>query len=135
MNLVSACSVAPDPIVGPRAPSGSITALDVAPYCRRWRQRPATLAPTLHRKCDSSGRWVAPIEPGSWHGLDGDRRLALRRIRERGGVPWLTASKLPEPWRFKPFGGEEDTRAALPTASARRRARRSTSTRANSMEG
>jgi uncharacterized protein YcbX len=31
-----------------------------------------------------------------WHGLDGDRRLALRRIGDRGGFPWLTASKLPE---------------------------------------
>src|SRR4029077_286339 len=31
-----------------------------------------------------------------WHGLDGDRRLAFRRIDDRGGFPWLTASKLPD---------------------------------------
>ncbi|HWW94286.1 MAG TPA: MOSC N-terminal beta barrel domain-containing protein, partial [Vicinamibacteria bacterium] len=31
-----------------------------------------------------------------WHGLDGDRRLAFRRADDRGGFPWLTASKLPE---------------------------------------
>ena len=30
-----------------------------------------------------------------WHGLDGDRRLAFRRADDRGGFPWLTASKLP----------------------------------------
>ena len=31
-----------------------------------------------------------------WHGLDGDRRLAFRRIDDRSGMPWLTASKLPD---------------------------------------
>jgi len=31
-----------------------------------------------------------------WHGLDGDRRLAFRRMDDRSGMPWLTASKLPE---------------------------------------
>src|SRR3954469_15580273 len=45
-----------------------------------------------------------------WHGLDGDRRLALRRLDERGGFPWLTASKLPELILYAPRGGE-----ALPT--------------------
>ena len=29
-----------------------------------------------------------------WHGLDGDRRLAFRRMDDRSGFPWLTASKL-----------------------------------------
>ncbi len=37
-----------------------------------------------------------------WHGLDGDRRLAFRRIGDRGGFPWLTASKLPELILFGP---------------------------------
>lgn len=37
-----------------------------------------------------------------WHGLDGDRRLALRRVDDRGGFPWLTASKLPELILFAP---------------------------------
>jgi len=34
-----------------------------------------------------------------WHGLDGDRRLAFRRMddtdKDRSGFPWLSASKLP----------------------------------------
>lgn len=30
------------------------------------------------------------------HGIEGDRRLALRRMDDRGGLPWLTAGKLPE---------------------------------------
>lgn len=38
-----------------------------------------------------------------WHGLAGDRRLAFRRIGETNGFPWLTASKLPELIRFKPY--------------------------------
>ena len=37
-----------------------------------------------------------------WHGLDGDRRLAFRRVEDRGGFPWLTASKLPELILFAP---------------------------------
>ena len=37
-----------------------------------------------------------------WHGLDGDRRLAFRRANDRGGFPWLTASKLPELILFVP---------------------------------
>lgn len=37
-----------------------------------------------------------------WHGLDGDRRLAFRRIEDRGGFPWLSASKLPELILFAP---------------------------------
>ena len=37
-----------------------------------------------------------------WHGLDGDRRLAFRRADARGGMPWLTASKLPELILFAP---------------------------------
>jgi hypothetical protein len=49
-----------------------------------------------------------------WHGLDGDRRLAFRRIDERGGVPWLTASKLPDIVLFAPQR-REDGQEALPT--------------------
>jgi uncharacterized protein YcbX len=30
-----------------------------------------------------------------WHGLEGDRRLAFRRIDDRSGFPWLSAGKLP----------------------------------------
>ncbi|HME31523.1 MAG TPA: MOSC N-terminal beta barrel domain-containing protein, partial [Terriglobales bacterium] len=31
-----------------------------------------------------------------WYGIEGDRRLAFRRVDDRSGMPWLTASKLPE---------------------------------------
>jgi uncharacterized protein len=37
-----------------------------------------------------------------WHGIDGDRRLAFRRMDDRSGFPWLTASKLPELLLFSP---------------------------------
>src|SRR5260370_24599013 len=67
-----------------------------------------------------------------WHGLDGDRRLAFRRINDRSGFPWLSAGKVPALVPFfilipppaptpgraegKPFQGEEaqggGTRAA-----------------------
>jgi hypothetical protein len=50
-----------------------------------------------------------------WHGLDGDRRLALCRIDERGGFPWLTASKLPGLVLFTPQRREGGNGEALPT--------------------
>ena len=40
----------------------------------------------------------------SWHGIEGDRRLAFRRLTDKSGFPWLTASKLPELLLYKPFG-------------------------------
>jgi uncharacterized protein YcbX len=47
-----------------------------------------------------------------WHGLDGDRRLALRRINDRSSFPWLSASNLPDLIRFTPVsrkdGGQGD---------------------------
>src|SRR5258707_120547 len=42
-----------------------------------------------------------------WHGLDGDRRLAFRRIDDHGGFPWLTASKLPDLLLFAPLRRED----------------------------
>lgn len=50
-----------------------------------------------------------------WHGLDGDRRLAFRRIEDHGGMPWLTASKLPELLRYVPQRTENGARQDLPT--------------------
>jgi len=50
-----------------------------------------------------------------WHGIDGDRRLALRRIEDRSGFPWLTATKLPDLVRFAPLRRPEDAEADLPT--------------------
>jgi MOSC domain-containing protein len=38
-----------------------------------------------------------------WHGLEGDRRFAFRRVADQSGCPWLTASRLHELILFKPF--------------------------------
>jgi uncharacterized protein YcbX len=50
-----------------------------------------------------------------WHGLDGDRRLAVRRLDDRSGFPWLTASKLPDLLRFAPQRHDHDAQGDLPT--------------------
>jgi len=51
-----------------------------------------------------------------WHGLDGDRRLAFRRIDYRGGgFPWLSASHLPDLLRFAPLRRENGAQGDLPT--------------------
>jgi hypothetical protein len=50
-----------------------------------------------------------------WHGLDGDRRLAFRRVDNHSGMPWLTASKLPELLRFAPQRREGGAQEDLPT--------------------
>lgn len=50
-----------------------------------------------------------------WHGLDGDRRLAFRRVEDRSGFPWLTAGKLPDLLLFAPQRREEGARGELPT--------------------
>jgi len=50
-----------------------------------------------------------------WHGLDGDRRLAFRRADDRGGFPWLTASKLPELILFAPQRRGPAVAGNLPT--------------------
>ena len=49
-----------------------------------------------------------------WHGLDGDRRMAFRRIDDRSGFPWLTAGKLPDLVRFTPLRADR-AREDLPT--------------------
>ncbi len=52
-----------------------------------------------------------------WHGLEGDRRLAFRRMHmdDRSGFPWVSASKLPDLFRFAPLRREEGTAGDLPT--------------------
>jgi uncharacterized protein len=55
-----------------------------------------------------------------WYGLEGDRRLAFRRIDNNSGMPWLTASKLPDLLLFAPQrredGRHEDgTQEDIPT--------------------
>jgi uncharacterized protein YcbX len=49
-----------------------------------------------------------------WHGLDGDRRLAFRRMKDRGEFPWLTATKLPDLILFAPHR-REGAKGDLPT--------------------
>lgn len=50
-----------------------------------------------------------------WHGVEGDRRLAFRRVDERSGMPWLTASKLPDLLLFTPHGRKGGAPGDLPT--------------------
>jgi uncharacterized protein YcbX len=50
-----------------------------------------------------------------WHGLDGDRRFAFRRLDDHSGFPWLTASRLPELLLYRPFGLDESIGEPLPT--------------------
>ena len=50
-----------------------------------------------------------------WHGLDGDRRFAFRRLGDRSSFPWLTASRLPELLLYHLFGLDETTGEPLPT--------------------
>src|ERR1700730_10174442 len=48
-----------------------------------------------------------------WYGLDGDRRLAFRRMQDRSGMPWLTASKLPDLVLFAPQRREDGAQGDL----------------------
>ena len=50
-----------------------------------------------------------------WHGIEGDRRLAFRRMDDRSGMPWLTASKLAELVLFTPRRREDGAAGDLPT--------------------
>jgi uncharacterized protein YcbX len=58
-----------------------------------------------------------PLEGATlgWHGLEGDRRLALRRVNDRGTFPWLTASKLPDLVLFTPKRADGGDPEGLPT--------------------
>lgn len=50
-----------------------------------------------------------------WHGLDGDRRFAFRRLEDDSGFPWLTATRFPELLLYHPVGLEESTGEPQPT--------------------
>lgn len=50
-----------------------------------------------------------------WHGIDGDRRLAIRKTGDSGGFPWLTASRLPELILFAPQWQGPAANGDLPT--------------------
>ena len=51
----------------------------------------------------------------SWHGLNGDRRFAFRRVGNDSGMPWLVASRLPELLLYHPVGIDESAGEPLPT--------------------
>ena len=61
-----------------------------------------------------AGQQLDQAELG-WHGLEGDRCLAFRRMNDRGGFPWLTAGKLPDLVLFSPQRPENGAQADLPT--------------------
>jgi uncharacterized protein YcbX len=50
-----------------------------------------------------------------WYGLEGDRRLAFRRLDDRGGFPWLSASQLPDLVLFTPQRHDDGKGGSLPT--------------------
>jgi uncharacterized protein YcbX len=50
-----------------------------------------------------------------WHGIEGDRRLALRRLDNRGGFPWLSATSLPDLLLFVPERAVDSRDGDLPT--------------------
>jgi uncharacterized protein YcbX len=69
---------------------------------------------------------MAGVSTGSaflgWHGLQGDRRFAFRRLNDHSDFPWLTASRLPELLLYQPLGldeaAEEPTPAHVRTPEA-----------------
>lgn len=50
-----------------------------------------------------------------WHGLDGDRRFAFRRVGDGSGFPWLSASRVAELLLYHPFGLDGSAGEPLPT--------------------
>ena len=50
-----------------------------------------------------------------WHGIEGDRRLALRRVNDHSGFPWLTATKLSDLILFTPMRREDGSEDEIPT--------------------
>jgi uncharacterized protein YcbX len=58
-----------------------------------------------------------PLEVGNlgWHGLEGDRRLAFRRMDNHSDFPWLSASKLPDLLLFAPQRREDGDPGGIPT--------------------
>lgn len=50
-----------------------------------------------------------------WHGIEGDRRFAFRRLDDRSNFPWLNASKFPGLLLFAPQRRQDGDSEALPT--------------------
>jgi uncharacterized protein YcbX len=52
-----------------------------------------------------------------WHGLDGDRRFAFRRVGVESGRPWLTASNVPDLICYHPVVGDDHVPTHVRTPS------------------
>jgi uncharacterized protein len=50
-----------------------------------------------------------------WHGIEGDRRFAFRKLTDKSNFPWLTASRLPELILYKPLGLDSRSAELFPT--------------------
>ena len=50
-----------------------------------------------------------------WHGLQGDRRFAFRRVNDNSGFPWLSASRLPELLLYQPLGVDANAQEPAPS--------------------
>jgi uncharacterized protein len=50
-----------------------------------------------------------------WHGFDGDRRFAFRRVGVENGFPWLSASSFPGLILYQPVAVDETSSEQLPT--------------------
>jgi uncharacterized protein YcbX len=61
-----------------------------------------------------AGEQLEAAELG-WHGLEGDRRLALRRTHDQSGFPWLSATKLPDLLLYSPQYRDGAADDELPT--------------------
>jgi uncharacterized protein YcbX len=61
-----------------------------------------------------AGRPLPTAQVG-WHGLEGDRRLAFRRIGARNGFPWLNAGRLSQLPRYTPSKSDSDEPNSIPT--------------------
>lgn len=49
-----------------------------------------------------------------WHGFEGDRRFAFRRLGDASGFPWVSASSLPELLLYHPMDGDEPAHVRTP---------------------
>jgi MOSC domain-containing protein len=52
-----------------------------------------------------AGQSLAAAQLG-WHGIEGDRRYAFLREDQKGGLPWLTAGRLPSLVLYRPHAAE-----------------------------
>jgi uncharacterized protein YcbX len=50
-----------------------------------------------------------------FHGIAGDRRFAFRRLDDKSGFPFLSASRFPELLAYQPVGGSDVAGEPIPT--------------------